>query len=310
MELWMPVAASWNQKFRGTGNGGLGGGASVNAGPLANGVRLGYATAGNNTGHEGDSSYAIDHPEKIKDFGYRAAHETVVASKAFIKAYYDTPLKYSVSSEGGGGTIAALSAAQRYPEDFDIIAVTGMSSHLSRHTFAQMWIWQATHQDEASFIAPEKYPILHQGALNACDANDGLKDGVIGNPEACKFDPVVVQCKAAVAANCLTAAQVEAARKIYSGPINPRTKQEIYSPLYPGSELGWGQLAGGAQPLGIPVEFFRYFVYRDPKWDYKTRPVNFDSDVAVADRPEIAAVNAVDPDLRKYFARGGKLLLV
>src|SRR5262249_50715847 len=72
MELWMPVAASWNGKFRGTGNGGLGGGAAVNASPLANGVRLGYATAGNNTGHEGDSSYAIDHPEKIKDFGYRA----------------------------------------------------------------------------------------------------------------------------------------------------------------------------------------------------------------------------------------------
>src|SRR5215471_2506227 len=78
IELWMPVASSWNGKFRGTGNGGLGGGAAVNATPLANGVRLGYATAGNNTGHVGDSSYAIDHPEKIKDFGYRAAHEMVV----------------------------------------------------------------------------------------------------------------------------------------------------------------------------------------------------------------------------------------
>src|SRR5262249_22979923 len=86
MELWMPVAASWNGRFRGTGNGGLGGGAAVNATPLGNGVRLGYATAGNNTGHEGDSSYAIDHPEKIKDFGYRSAHEMTVVSKALIKA--------------------------------------------------------------------------------------------------------------------------------------------------------------------------------------------------------------------------------
>src|SRR4029453_3899750 len=152
MELWMPVVAGWNGKFRGTGNGGLGGGAAVNANPLGNGVRLGYPTAGNNTGHEGDSSYAIDHPEKIKDFGYRAAHEMTVASKAFIKAYYDAPLKYSVMAEGGGGTIAALSAAQRYPEDYDVIAVTGMSSYLSRHTFGQMWYWQATHKDEASFI--------------------------------------------------------------------------------------------------------------------------------------------------------------
>jgi feruloyl esterase len=310
IELWLPGAASWNGKLRGTGNGGLGGGAAVNANALANGLRLGYATAGNNTGHEGDSSYAIDHPEKIKDFGYRAAHEMTVASKALIKAYYDTPLKYSVMAEGGGGTIAALSSAQRFPEDYDVIAITGMSSYLSRHTFGQMWYWQATHRDEASFIPPDKYRVLHEAALNACDAKDGLKDGLIGNPESCKFDPVVVQCKEKTGSNCLTPAQVEAARKIYSGPINPRTKQEVYSPMYAGSEMGWAQLAGGEQPLGIPVEFFKYFVLRDPKWDYKTRPINFDSDVALADRPDVAPVNAVDPDLRKFFARGGKLLLV
>src|SRR5215470_10124838 len=117
----MPVAANWNGRFRGTGNGGLRGGATVNPNPLANGLRLGYATAGNNTGHEGDSSYAIEHPEKIKDFGYRAAHEMTVVSKALIKAYYDAPLKYSVIAEGGGGTIAALSAAQRFPEDYAIL---------------------------------------------------------------------------------------------------------------------------------------------------------------------------------------------
>jgi feruloyl esterase len=310
MELWMPEASRWNGKLRGTGNGGLGGGATVNAGPLANGVRLGYATAGNNTGHEGDSSYAMTHPEKIKDFGYRSAHEMTVAAKAFIKAYYDKPLQYSVMAEGGGGTIAALSAAQRYPEDYDVIAITGMSSYLSRHTFGQMWVWYATHKDEASFIPPDKYPVIHDAALDACDVLDGLKDGIIGNVEGCKFDPVVKQCKSAETANCLTAPQVEAARKIYAGPVNPRTKQEIYSPLYPGSELGWAQLAGGQQPLGIPVDFFKYYVFKDPNWDHKARPLNFDSDVALAERPEVAPVNAVDPDLRKFFARGGKLLLV
>jgi feruloyl esterase len=103
---------------------------------------------------------------------------------------------------------------------------------------------------------------------------------------------------------------VEAARKIYAGPKNPRTNEEIYSPLYPGSELGWAQLAGGDQPLGIPVDFFKYYVFKDPNWNYNTRPLNFDSDVALAERPEVAPVNAVDPDLRKFFARGGKLLLV
>src|SRR2546426_7220448 len=104
-----------------------------------------------------------------------------LVSKALIKAYYDIPLKYSVMAEGGGGTIAALSSAQRYPEDYDVIAVTGMSSYLTRHTFAQMWVWQATHKDEASFIPPDKYRVLNQAALSACDALDGLKDGIIGN---------------------------------------------------------------------------------------------------------------------------------
>jgi feruloyl esterase len=310
MELWLPAAASWNGKFRGTGNGGLGGGAGVNPGALANGVRRGYATAGNNTGHDGDSSYALTHPEKIKDFGYRSAHEMTVASKAIITAFYGVAPKQSYAAEGGGGTIAALSSAQRYPEDYDTIAVTGMSSYLTRHTFGQMWIWQATHKDAASFIPQEKYPVLHKAALDACDALDGLKDGIIGDVARCTFDPGVTLCKSGDAADCLTAPQVDAARKIYAGPHNPRTGEEIYSPLYPGSELGWGQLAGGDTPLGIPVEFFKYYVFRDPTWDYKTRPINFDSDVAASNRAEIQPVNAVDPDLSRFFARGGKLLLV
>lgn len=310
VELWMPATARWNGKFRGTGNGGLGGGATVNPAPLASAVRIGYAAAGNNTGHEGGSAYAIGHPEKIKDFGYRSSHEMTVFSKALIAAYYDSPLKYSVMAESGGGTIAALSAAQRYPEDYGALAVTSMSSYLSHHTFGQMWIWYATHADEASFIPTAKYAVLHQAALKACDADDGLADGIIGTAERCHFDPAVVRCRGADAPDCLTAPQVAAARKIYAGPKNPRTGEQIYSPLYPGSELGWAQLAGGPEPLGIPVDFFRYYVFQDPNWDYKTRRVNFDGDVALADRAEVSPVNAVDPDLRKYFARGGKLLLI
>ena len=173
-----------------------------------------------------------------------------------------------------------------------------------------MWVWYATHKDEASFIPEAKYQVIHDAALNACDAGDGLKDGIIGDVEKCKFDPVVIQCKATDDGKCLTASQVEAARKLYAGPVNPRTKEEIYSPVYPGSELGWAQLAGGATPLGIPVDFFKYYVFKDPNWDYNKRMLNWDSDVALAERPEVAPVNAVDPDLKKFFARGGMLLLV
>src|SRR4029450_6526109 len=307
MELWMPIAG-WNGNLRGTGNGGLGGGIAVNPGALANGVRRGYATAGHNTGHEGDSSYAMSHPEKVKDCGWRSTHEMTVASKAIITAFYGTAPKVSYIAEGGGGTIAGLGSPHGYPEDYDMVAVVGMSSYLSRHTAGQMWVWYATHKDEASFIPQDKYPVLHQAALNACDTLDGLKDGVIGNVERCKFDPGVTLCKGPDGSSCLTAPQVEAARKIYAGPTNPRTKEAIYSPLYPGSELGWAQLAGGAQALGIPVEFFKYYVFKDPKWDYKAKPINFDSDISLSD--QVKDANAVDPDLKTFFGRGGKLLLV
>ncbi|MEP6961875.1 MAG: tannase/feruloyl esterase family alpha/beta hydrolase [Acidobacteriota bacterium] len=310
IEVWLPEPARWNGKFKGTGNGGLGGGATVASGPLLSAIRDGYAAAGNNTGHEGGSNYALGHPEKVKDFGWRASHEMTVTAKKLIAAFYDTPLQLSLMAESGGGTIAALSAAQRFPEDYDILAVTSMSSYLSRHTFGQMWTWYATHDSEASFIPPAKYAAIHQAALKACDAQDGLADGLIGAVEKCPFDPVVIQCTLADTPACLTVPQVAAARKIYAGPKNPRTGEQIYSPIFPGSELGWAQLAAGAEPLSIPVDFFRGYVFQDDKWDYKTRKLNFDSDVASADRADISAVNAVDPDLRRYFARGGKLLLI
>jgi feruloyl esterase len=306
IEVWLPVV-DWNGKLRGTGNGGLGGGAGVGVGALAAGIRGGYATVGSNTGHDGDASYALNHPEKIIDFGYRSAHEMTVAAKALITAFYSIGPMLSYMAECGG-SIAALSEAQRYPADYDAIAAGGFGADLTHHTAGQLWIWQATHKDAASYIQPEKYPALHQAALDKCDAADGVKDGVISDPAHCNFDPVVIQCKGADGPNCLTAPQVEAARKIYAGPKNPRTGKQVFSPLYPGSELGWAQLAG-PRPLGIATDFYKYFAFKDPNWDVNTRPINFDSDIDLADKPENLPVDAMDPDLRRFMGRGGKLLL-
>jgi feruloyl esterase len=310
IEVWLPVAADWNGKLRGTGNGGLGGGTGASPRALANAMRGGYVSVGTNTGHQGDSSYAIDHPEQIKDFGYRSAHEMTLTTKALMRAFYGHGPRLSYMAEDGGGTIAALSEAQRYPADYDAIAATGMASYLTHHVFGQMWIWQATHATPDSFIPPQKYAVLHAAALQACDAADGLKDGIIGDPEHCHFDPAVTQCQGADAPNCLTAAQVEAARKIYQGPVNPRTHVSIYSQMYPGSELGWAQLAAPPKPFQISLDFFKYYVFRNPNWDYHTRPINYDSDVALSDAPVNLPADAVDPDLNAFFARGGKLLLI
>jgi feruloyl esterase len=301
IEVWMPVLG-WNGKLRGTGNGGLGG--NLSFGGLATAMHGGFAAAAENTGHENGSAYALSHPEKVIDFGDRAAHEMTITAKAAIAAFYGSAPKFSYMNECGGGSIAALKEAQKYPEDYDGVVVGGFAAHLTHHTFAQMWIWQATHKDAASFIPPAKFPAIHQAALAAC----GAKDGVIDNPAECKFDPEVMECRGADSEACLTAPQVEAARKLYAGPRNPRTGEQIYSPLYPGSELGWGQLTGDA-PISIAADFFKYFVYKDPAWDYKTHPVNFDSDVALADKLANLPVNAMDPDIKKFAARGGKMML-
>ena len=281
----------------------------MGVGALADGVRGGYATVGSNTGHDGDASYALNHPEKIIDFGYRSAHEMTVTAKALIAAFYGGGPKLSYMAECGGGSIAALSEAQRYPADYDAIAAGGFGADLTHHTAGQMWIWQATHKDAASYIPPEKYPALHQAALDKCDSADGVKDGVISDPAHCNFDPGVIECKGADGPNCLTAPQVEAARKIYAGPKNPRTGKQVFSPLYPGSELGWAQLAGPT-PLGIATDFFKYFAFKDPNWDYNTRPSISTATLHLRTGRRSAPVNAVSPDLTAFFAGGGKLLLI
>src|SRR6185295_18270058 len=163
----------------------------------------------------------------------------------------------------------------------------------THHIFAQLWIYQAVHETEGSFIPPPKLAVLHNAVLNACDMLDGAKDGLIEDPTRCHFDPKVVECKGAAGPDCLTAPQVEAARKIYAGPVDSRTKKPLYSGLFPGSELGWGGLAG-QEPLPFAVEYFKYFLYKDPNWDAKKRPVNFDSDVDLANKPDALVVNSVN----------------
>jgi len=193
---------------------------------------------------------------------------------------------------------------QRYPADYDAIIAGAPANFARRQTFGQIWLWQATHTDAASMLTPESYQVLHKAALEACDARDGVKDGVIENPSRCEFDPKVTLCKESTA-GCLTAPQVEAARKIYAGASNMRTHEALYPGLQPGRELGWGSSVA-AQPVGYATDFFKYIVFKDEKWE--PSQLNFDADVALTDKTP-TGLNAVDADLTKFIARGGKLLI-
>ena len=162
-------------------------------------------------------------------------------------------------------------------------------------------------QDGRVFGAPAKLTTLNKGALAACDAGDGVSDGLINNPLACKFDPSTLLCSGAESDSCLTAPQVDAAKKIYAYSINPRTKDKIFAGMAPGGEITWTAMAGGPNPFAIPVDFYKYFVYSNPDWDWKT--FDFDKDVALGDEKFAKLLNAVDPDLDKFKKRGGKLIL-
>jgi len=306
-EFWMPVSG-WNGRLQPTASGVFLG--MISYANLANILRTAAATAASDNGHMGGSAqFALGHPEKLKDFAERAGHETLLDSKLLVATFYGKPQSLAVMIECGGGGRTAITEIQRYPDDLDMAMVGGLDTDSTHHTLGQMWVWQATHNDPAANLSPEQFSILNKAALEACDARDGAKDGLIQDPTKCKFDPGVLECKNGGGANCLTRPQVEAARKIYSPVRNSRTGEYLLGPLMPGSELGWGVMAG-AQPFPYSVEFFRYLVFKDANWDYKTRPVNFDSDVAAANTPENQILNAKNPDLSKFFAHGGKLILV
>lgn len=305
IEVWMP-ASGWNGKFEAVGNGGWAGQISLQA--LAAGLGRGYAIAATDTGHSGrDGSFAFGHPEKLIDFSYRAVHEMTVQAKAFVQAYYGRVPSFSYWDGCSTGGMQGLSEAQRYPADYDGI-IAGAPANYMTHMLSQiLWVAHATLTDPASYIPPAKYPAIHQAALNACDALDGLTDGVIDDPPRCRFDPKVIQCAADDTDACLTAPQVEAARRIYAAAMNPKTGVAIFPGLEPGSELGWAGLAGGPAPMSIATDYFKFIVFKSPSWDFKT--FDFDRDVARADMADTAVVNAIDPNLNAYFSRGGKLLM-
>lgn len=306
MELWLPLEG-WNGRFRGTSPNGLGG--SINYRAMGAGLADGFAVASTDTGHQGGDLAWMRVPEEITDFAGRAMHETTVAGKALTGAFYGSAPRYAYMIECGGGSNAALHEVQKYPDDYDGVVVGGHAAHLTRQIFGQLWPWLAVHPDGGAPVLPaSKLPVLHAAVLAKCDLLDRVADGVIENPLACSFDPAEIACRGDDGAACLTTREVEAARKVYQGPVNPRTNERIWWPLYPGSELDWDFFVNSAAPIGIATGTLR-IVKNDPSWDYRRTPVDFDRDVALADASDVARVNASNPDISAFLRRGGKLIL-
>ncbi|MGD0670069.1 MAG: tannase/feruloyl esterase family alpha/beta hydrolase [Bryobacteraceae bacterium] len=313
-EVWMPNS-DWNGRFAGADNGGFGG--SINYAKMGDALSHNYAAASTDTGHRAgslgalDASWAMGHPEKVIDFGYRAIHETAQKAQAIVTAFSGQGPSRSYFDGCSNGGRQALMEAQRFPADYDGIIAGSPASNWTHLFSSSVWANQvlALH-----YLPPSKLPAIEAAALAACDGLDGVVDGVIDDPRKCRFDPSTLLCQSTETDACLTAPQIATLQKLYAGPVNSAGTQ-----VFPGYPVG-GQTGSNGWPLWVTgatqgtgaMFYFGYFyftdmVYGDPNWN----PLAFDidSDVAAADLASAATLNATDPDLTAFQKRGGKLIL-
>jgi feruloyl esterase len=305
VEIWLP-ASGWNGRFQAVGQGGLAG--SIPYAAMAPGLATGYATAGSDMGHVGNNAnFMPEFPEKLVDFAYRAVHEMALKGKAVVEAHYGNAPTRSYFNGCSGGGRHALTSAQRYPNDFHGIIAGAASWNSMVMDAARVGINRLVNRTATSAIPASKYPMIHAAVLAACDARDGVKDGVLENPTACKFDYASLACKGAPGASCLTPGEVQSAKALTTPLRHPVTGDVLFEGhLWPGSELEWDTL-GGPEPLDNALRRIKNITYKDPKWD----PVQFDTatDVALADRVDGGLLASNNFDLRPFFGRGGKLII-
>jgi len=315
LEVWMP-ATGWNGKLQGIGNGGFAG--QIDYAQLGTAVLNGYAATATDTGHSGtpiDAAWALGHPEKVIDFGHRAVHEMTRIAKGAINEFYGRTPQRSYFWGCSDGGREALMEAQRYPQDYDGILAGAPANYWTALLTAGVWNTQALTLDPASFIPPAKIPAIASAVLAACDSLDGVRDGVLNDPRQCHFDPASMLCKNGDDSDqCLTPPQATALKKLYQGPQDAQG-HSVFPGYLPGAEDGpggWGLWITGPAPNKSLMAFFGsgYFsnmVYGKSDWDYRTFQV--DPGMQAATDKTASALNATNPDLGAFQARGGKLIL-
>ena len=311
---------AWNGKLLGIGGGGWAGNVTLEA--AAEGLAKGYAVAETDAGHPSadgvDMTWALTADSKrnldtTEDFGWRAVHVMTMLGKQVLDLYYGKPTLKAYFQGCSTGGRQGLMEIQRFPDDYDGVIAGAPVYDFTVQTSAVMRT-QFFHADPESNLLAAQATLLNKAALDACDGLDGLKDGIITDPRACRFDPVVLQCKSGQSPpECLTAKQVATVRKAYEGLKAPDGRV-IAWPLMRGGEMDWVSRSIGnpRAPLGLNAALgsagIQVIIYRDPKRDLLTMaPEALLRDIDA--NSYTAAFEAKDPDIRKFAARGGKLLL-
>jgi hypothetical protein len=310
-EVWLPSSAAWNGKVEGVGNGGFAG--AVLYADMNSALAAGYAVSSTNSGHWGsmaDARWAVGHPEKIVDLGWRAIHATAVASKAIVATYYGkSPLHAYFKGCSTGGR-QGLVEAQRFPKDYDGIVAGAPANYWAQSLASEVPIVQSLATMPERWISPAKLAVINKAVVDACHG----ADGVVDDPQGCHFDPAPLLCKGVPSDACLTSQEMTSLRRIYHG-LDDASGKSVYPGYTPGAEMSWTLwLMGPSQSHGVgaidypfAVGFYRDLIKQNPSWD----PANFDADKDLVQALEGAtekAVYAEDPDLSAFKAAGGKLI--
>ena len=310
-EVWLP-AQNWNGRLLGAGNGGFAG--SIGYDELSAYLKRNFAVAGSDAGHQGnatDATWAYQHPEKVKDFGWRAVHLTRLAAGEIISAYYgkrENKAYFDSCSDGGR---EALMEAQRFPTDYDGILAGAPANAWSSMLGAGVMVVQTRQSDPRAYFSDLKLPAIQKASLAACDNLDGVIDGIVNDPAKCHFDPQILLCKGEETSDCLTQPQIATLNSIYNG-IHDASAKISYPGFTQGDEMGWREWVIGQDPtsasgLHYIDNYFRYIVTGDPKWSALTA----DPEASLRQSREKGAadLDATDADLSKFSSHGGKLIL-
>jgi len=313
IEVRLPTAG-WNGKFLKVGCGGLCGTIIPEHCEFA--VRRGYACIVSDMGHTStgnDGKWAYNNLEGKVDFAYRATHVAALAGKAITERYYRKAPERSYFIGCSQGGRQALVEAQRFPWDFDgIIAGAPVISH-TLSSLHLLWATALTQPEVGAKLPAQVVKQVHETVLNRCDLDDGVADGLIGNPRACRFDPSELACSSRKKHGCLTDAHADIIKKLYSGATST-AGEKLYWGAARGSELTWldSLVSTSEGPTAIhnfAVELFKYLVFvPDPGPLWQSANFDIDKDYRRFGMME-SLYNASNPDLRRFKAAGGKLLI-
>jgi hypothetical protein len=319
VEVWLP-ATGWNGRFQGVGGGGYAG--NISWGALGNALRAAYATASTDTGHSAietpGGSFALDDDGTlnwglIEDFASRSLFELTAKAKTVIRAFYGEQPKYSYWNGCSTGGRQGLMQVQRTADAYDGVLAGAPAINWDRFIPAELWPQIAMRLEVGQPISADKFTLVNNAALAACDALDGVVDGVLEDPRRCRFDPRALQCPAGVppGPDCLTSGEVSAIRKIWDGARNTRGKRLWYG-LEPTTSFGGlaGSIAGTFFPFPIATDHFRFWIHRDPAFDWRTVDyAGFARDFRESRLLFNDVIGTDDPDLHRFRKRGGKVLI-